>query len=111
MIPLPRATFLAKPIVKFGVPVLVIIISILVFQFIWLPAHDRAVRAEYLLELREQARVESEKAASAANEKQELRDDAFEKSQANLVNAADPDSWAERLRAEQCRTGKIAAPC
>lgn len=99
------------PWVKTAVPVAAIVLTFIVFRFVWLPSHDRAVRAEYLVELQRNAAKASNKAADKADKKQEQRNDAFEKSQAGLANAASPDNWAERLRAEQCRAGKIASPC
>lgn len=99
------------PWLKIAAPVALVVIAILVFRFAWLPSHDRAVRAEYLVELQRNAAKESNKAANRADKQQEQRNDAFEKSQAGLANAASPDDWAERLRREQCRAGKIASPC
>lgn len=103
--------FLASPLAKWAALAGAVVIAMLVFRFVWLPAHDRAIRAEYLVELTAAAVKERDKASARATVKQEIRNDRFETSQRELANASDPDQWAQRLREQQCAAGKIAAPC
>lgn len=70
---------------------------------IWLAAHDRAVIKRENEALNEAAIEMANEARADANDKQELRDNAFEKSKAELANASDPTAYLERLRAQQDR--------
>ncbi len=109
MIPLPIATFFAKPLVKYGLPVLVIVLAVIGFK-IWLGAHDRAVRAEYLVELTVQARKDSEEAATKADTASAERKEKTDATQDRIANSSSVDDLFVRLRGKGSAKPVAPAP-
>ncbi len=110
MIPIPLATFFAKPLVKFGLPVLAIVLALAVFRFVWIPSHDRAVRAEYLNELTEQQRVESQKAATKADKASAERKEITDAAQDRIAGSNSVDDLFGRLRGQGSPKPSPSAP-
>jgi membrane protein involved in colicin uptake len=98
MIPPSIATLFAKPLVKYGLPVLLVVLGFAAFKFAWLPAHDRAVRAEYLVELQEAARKESARAAAAADKASAERRAVTDETLDRISNSSSVDILFGRLR-------------
>ena len=97
MIPAPLATFLARPLVKYGGPVVLVMLAVVGFK-LWLASHDRAVRAEYLSELKEAARKESEKAAAKADKASSDRKAQTDAVQESIANSSSVDELFDSLR-------------
>lgn len=96
------AAFFAKPIVKYGGPVLVVA-GIIAGFFIWLHFHDVGVRKAERERIEQETHEISQERANEADGAQEKRDETFNSSQAELRNAADTDDYFKRLRDDQCR--------
>lgn len=99
MIPIPPsiAAFLAKPLVRYGLPVVAIVIAVIAFRW-WLADHDRDVRAEYLVELKEQARKESERASADADRAAAADKEKTDEVQNRIANSSSVDDLFGRLR-------------
>jgi len=76
------------------------IIAFLIFRFVWLPSHDRAVRAEYLVELTAQAHIESDKAGARADKAAEASKEQTDEVQNSIANSSGVDELFSRLRAQ-----------
>lgn len=66
----------------------------------WLSAHDRAVRAEYLVELQGRARKESAKAASEADKASAERKVITDETQDRIANSSSVDELFDGLRGQ-----------
>jgi len=111
MIPIPPSilAFFAKPLVKFGLPALLVVLAIIGFR-VWLGAHDRAIRAEYLNELTEQQRVESQKAATKADKASAERKEITDAAQDRIAGSNSVDDLFNRLRGQGSPKPSPSAP-
>lgn len=75
---------------------------------LWLSIHDRKVIEAHDTKVNQKAAEQAQEAAKGADEKQELRNDAFEKSNEGLANASDPAAYLRRLRQNQCAANPAA---
>lgn len=76
----------------------VVVIIVMVFRFVWLPNHDRAVRAEYMVQLQEQARKDSAKASTAADAQSAKRKEETDEVQDRIANSSSVDDVFSGLR-------------
>lgn len=92
--------FFAKPLVKYGLPVVGIVLVVVGFK-LWLHFHDNGVREAERARLERLATQQAEKATNVADKAQNGRNEAYEETRVD--NAAGVDDYLERLRANQCK--------
>jgi hypothetical protein len=105
VMPASLATFLAKPLVKFGVPVLIVVIAIVGFR-LWLWRHDVSVREAERTRIEQQAHEHEAEARNEADEAAQARNEVF--NETRVDNASGPDEYLRRLRANQCHANPSA---
>lgn len=96
---LPLATLFARPLVKYSAIALAVVLVVVGFK-LWLGAHDRAVRAEYLVELQERARAESAKATTNADKASAERKVITDETQDRIANSSSVDELFDGLRGQ-----------
>jgi type II secretory pathway component PulM len=83
---------------QFALLAVAVMIIWAVFRLVWLPNHDRAVRAEYLVELKEQSRRDSERAAREADKAAAAGKEKTDDVQNRIANSSSVDGLFDRLR-------------
>lgn len=105
MIPIPLATFFAKPIVKFGLPVLIVVLAFVGFR-VWLWRHDVSTREAERARIEQRAQEHEAEARNEADEAAQARNEVF--NETRVDNASSPDDYLRRLRQNQCRANPSA---
>ena len=100
---------LTTPFVKYGAIALMVVLAVVGFK-LWIGAHDRAVRAEYLVELQEAARKESARAAAAADKASAERRAVTDETLDRISNSSSVDILFGRLRGQGGTKPAPAAP-